>query len=154
LSKGFSFAIVEGGLSRDPESRALPSGAKVTNFSLGFERGFGDKVHTCWINVVAFKEQAEFTEKYLKKGKNVRVSGEIDVRSWDDKQTGQKRYSTEIIADKIQFVDSPGGKTSDAPHATRQERAVPAPRQQAASAPRAATNDNPFDDDDPDAIPF
>jgi single-strand DNA-binding protein len=153
LSKGFSYAIVEGGLSRDPESKALPSGVKIVNFSLGYERGFKDSVRTCWINCVAFKDQAEFAEKYLKKGKNVRVVGEIDVRSWDDKQTGSKRYATEIIVDKIQFVDSPGGKTSDTPHATRQERAVPAPRQQVAPTPRATTNDNPFDDDD-DPIPF
>jgi single-strand DNA-binding protein len=151
LSKGFSFAIVEGGLGRDPESKALPSGVKVVNFSLGFERGFGDKVHTCWINCVAFKDQAEFAEKYLKKGKSVRVVGEIEVRSWDDKQTGQKRYVTEVIVDKIQFADSPGGKTSDTP---RQERQAPTPRQQAAPTPRATTTDNPFDDDDPDSIPF
>lgn len=153
MSKGFSYAIVEGGLGRDVESKALPSGVKVVNFSLGFERGFGDKVHTGWLNCVAFKDQAEFAEKYLKKGKNVRVVGEIDVRSWDDKQTGQKRYATELIVDKIQFVDSPGGK-SDAP---RQDRQAPAPRQQVApptrtqaSAPNEASfdNSNPFDDDD------
>jgi single-strand DNA-binding protein len=158
LSKGFSYAIFEGGLARDPESKSLPSGVKVVNFSLGFERGFGDKVHTCWINCVAFKDQAEFAEKYLKKGKNVRVIGEIDVRSWDDKQTGSKRYATELIVDKIQFVDSPGGKTADAP---RQERQAPASRQQAApptrtqvSAPNEASFDNsgPFDDEED--IPF
>ena len=150
MSKGFSFAIVEGGLGRDPESKALPSGVKVVNFSLGYERGFKDSVRTCWINCVAFKDQAEFAEKYLKKGKNVRVVGEIDVRSWDDKQTGQKRYATELVVDKIQFADSPGGKTNDAP---RQERQAPAPRQQAAPTPRAAATDNPFHDDD-DSIPF
>ena len=151
MSKGFSYAIVEGGLGRDPEGKALPSGAKVVNFSLGFERGFGDRVHTCWINCVAFKDQAEFAEKYLKKGKMVRVAGEIEVRSWDDQKSGQKRYATEIIVDKIQFVDSGGSKSEDRP--TRQERATPQPRQQSAPAPRATTTDNPFDDDSQD-IPF
>jgi single-strand DNA-binding protein len=121
------------------------------NFSLGFERGFGDKVHTCWINCVAFKDQAEFAERFLKKGKKVRVAGEIEVRSWDDKETGKKRYATEVMVDKIQFVDSPGGKTNDAP---RPERQAPAPRQQAAPTPRAAATDNPFDDDDASDIPF
>lgn len=152
MSKGFSYAIVEGGLGRDPESKALPSGVKVVNFSLGFERGFGDKVHTCWINCVAFKDQAEFAERFLKKGKKVRVTGEIEVRSWDDKETGKKRYATEVMVDKIQFVDSIT-QEGDQPRPTRQERQAPPPRQQAAPTPRAAATDNPFDDDE-GAIPF
>ena len=142
MSKGFSFAIIEGGLGRDPEIKATPSGTKVVNFSIGYERGFKDNVRTCWVNCVAFKDQAEFAEKYLKKGKNVRVSGEIDVRSWDDQQSGKKRYATELVVEKIQFVDS-GGQKSDAP--TRQAVAPPT-RQQAAPTTRSAEPD-PFEDD-------
>jgi len=147
VSRGFSFAIVEGGLGRDPEIKSTPGGVKVANFSLGYERGFGDKVRTAWLGVVAFKEQADFVEKYLKKGKTVRVVGEIDVRSWDDKETGKKRYVTELIADKIQFADSGPAKSEDRP--TRQERAVPAPRTQVAPPARtiAPANDNPFDEE-------
>jgi len=146
MAKGYSFAIVEGNIGRDPEVKALPSGAKVVNFSLGYERGFGDKTHTCWVDVVCFKDQADFAERYLKKSKAVRVVGEIDVRSWEDKNTGQKRYKTEIIADKIQFVDS--GSRSEAP---ARQQSAPQTRQQA--APAAREESNPFDDDSLD-IPF
>ena len=147
VSKGFSFALIEGGLGRDPEIKSTPNGTKVANLSVGYERGFGDKTHTCWISVVAFKEQAEFAEKWLKKGKTVRVTGEIDVRSWDDKETGKKRYVTEIVADKISFVDS--SSKSDSTPATRQERATPSPRQQVNPEPRAAApvDNDPFGDE-------
>ena len=150
VSKGFSFAIIEGRLGRDPEVKATPNGTKVATFSLGYDRGFGEKTHTCWMNVVSFKDQAEIVEKYLKQGKPVRVSGELEVRSWDDKDTGKKRYATEVIADKIQFVD--GGSGSSSAPATRQERATPPVRTQVAPQPRVAApaDDNPFDDD----IPF
>ena len=150
MSKGFGFAIVEGGIGRDPEAKSTPGGVKVVNFSLGYERGFGDRVHTCWVNVVCFKDQAEFAEKHLKKGKTVRVTGEVDVRSWEEKDTGKKRYATEIIADKISFVDN----RSDAPAAerpTRQERATPPVRTQVAPEPRATApatdTDDPFRDE-------
>lgn len=149
MSRGFSLAVVEGGLGRDPEIKATPNGTRVANFSLGYDRGFKDNVRTCWINVVAFKEQADLVEKYLKKGKQVRVTGEIDVRSWDDKETGKKRYVTEIVANKIDFVDSGERSGGETQRATRQERAVPAPRQQAVPQTRAATgpDSNEFTDD-------
>ena len=147
MSKGFAHVIVEGGLGRDPESKTTPSGAKVVNFSLGYERGFKDSVRTCWVNIVAFKDVAEFASQYLKKGKTVRVVGELDVRSWDDKETGKKRYTTEVIADKIQFVDSTV-KPDSAP--TTRAPATPIARQQQAQAPRTV-NDDPFSED---GIPF
>ena len=147
MSASFSYAQIGGNLGKDPESRALPTGAKIVSFSVAVEKGWGDKKSTSWINVVSFDKAAEFAEKYLKKGKAVRVSGELQTRSWDDKQTGQKRYSTEVIAYKIDFADTGGG--GDKAQATRQERATPAPRQQAAPEPRAATSDipNEFDPD-------
>jgi single-strand DNA-binding protein len=148
MAKGYSFAIVEGGLARDVESKALPSGAKVVNFSLGYERGFKNKSHTCWMNVVAFGTQAEFAEKYLSKGKSVRVYGEIDIRSYEDKQ-GQKKYITELIADKIQFVDSGSGGAKSGAAPARQASAPPA-RQQAAPQTRAEVDPFATDDD----IPF
>ena len=148
MSKGFSFAQIGGVLGRDPESRSTPNGVKVVTFSVAVEKGFGDKASTSWFNVVAFDKNADFAEKYLKKGKSVIVSGDLQIKSWDDKQTGAKRQSTEVIARSIDFADtgtrSEGGTT----------RQAPAPRQQAAPQPRAATVD-PFQtelaDDD---IPF
>jgi len=100
------------------------------------------------MNVVAFGTQAEFAEKYLSKGKSVRVYGEIDVRSYEDKQ-GQKKYITELIADKIQFVDSGSGGTKSGSAPTRQAPAPPA-RQQA--APQTRVEADPFAD--PEEEPF
>lgn len=149
MSKGFSAAQVKGTLGRDPEVRAIPSGAKVVNFSVAVERGFGDKAVTDWRNIVAWGSLAEFAEKYLKKGKSVYVAGELQDRNWDDKQTGQKRTVTEIRADRIEFADS--GESSKPQTAQRQ---APPERQQAAPPPRAQAN--PFDDTEisDDDIPF
>lgn len=151
MSKGFSFAQIGGTLGRDPESRATSGGTKVVNFSVAVEKGFGEKASTSWFNVVAFDKNAEFAEKYLKKGKGVIVSGDLQIRSWDDKNSGQKKYSTEIIAYKIDFADSgtrSGGE--------KQERSAPAQQTRQAAVPqtRSTADSAPFDDDDPDAIPF
>jgi len=97
---------------------------------------------------VAWKDLADFCEKYLKKGKSVYVTGELQVRSWDDKTSGQKRYITEIKADRIEFADSgeskPGGQ---------QRQSTAQPRQQAAPQARATSQaDDAFDDGS--EIPF
>ena len=149
MAKGYTLVVVEGGLARDPEVKFTPNGAKVATFGIGFERGYGDKARTCWIDCVCFREQAEFAEKWLKKGKSVRVVGELDVRSWDDKQTGAKRYKTEIVADKIQFVDSGSSDKKSGSAPARQAAAQPT-RQQAPPQTRAEAD--PFAGDD--SIPF
>lgn len=150
---GYCNVTVVGGIGQDPTIRSTPSGKKIASFSVAVDQGYGENKKTEWVNVIAWEKLADMTEKYLKKGKQIALSGNLQTSSWEDKKTGEKKYKTEVVARDITFMDSPGGKTTDTPHATRQERAVPAPRQQAASTPRAATNDNPFDDDD-DSIPF
>lgn len=148
MSKGFSFAQVGGTLGRDPESRSTSGGTKVVNFSIAVEKGFGEKASTSWFNIIAFDKNAEFAEKYLKKGKPVVISGDLQVRGWDDKQTGQKRTSTEIIAYKIDFADS-GTRGGD----TASRTTTQAPRQQAAPQARAtAPAEDAFISDDD--IPF
>jgi single-strand DNA-binding protein len=147
MSKGFSAAQVRGVLGRDPDIRATPSGAKVANFSLAVERGFGDKAVTDWRAIVAWGSLADFVEKYLKKGKAVYVSGELQDRSWDDKQTGAKRTVTEIRADRIEFADTGNAPSGGGDRPSRQERSAPAPRQQAAPQTRStepAGHDDPF----------
>ena len=143
MSKGFSYAQVGGGLGRDPDIRSTPNGVKVANFSVAVDKGFGDKKSTHWFNVVAFKDLAEFAEKYLKKGSAVNVTGDLQTKSWVDKQSGANRTATEIVALRIDFAD--GGSKSDSGQTTR--AAAPAQtRQQTAPAPRATT---PVTDDDP-----
>ena len=104
-------AIIVGNLTRDPEQRALPSGIAVTNFSVATNRVYKDQngnrqENTDYHNIVVFGRQAETSAQYLKKGQSVFVEGRIQTRSWD--QDGQKRYRTEIIADRMQFGPKSG----------------------------------------------
>ena len=147
---GYCNVTLVGGLGRDPEIRSTPSGKKVASFSVAVDQGFGDNKRTEWVNVIAWEKLAELAEKYLKKGKQVALSGTLQTSSWDDKTSGQKKYKTEVVARDITFMDSGGSRDESRP--TRQERATPAPRTQAAPTPRTTIPESgdPFDDD----IPF
>ena len=101
-------AIVIGNLTRDPELRSLPSGVKVCSFSLATNRVWKDKNGTRqeaadYHNVVVFGRQAETVAQYMKKGSSILVEGRMQTRSWDDKNSGEKKYRTEIVADRTQF---------------------------------------------------
>ena len=108
----FNKAIVIGNLTRDPEMKALPSGIQVTSFAVATNRVWKDKngakqESTDYHNVVVFGRQAETAAQYLKKGASVLVEGRMQTRSWDDKE-GVKRYTTEIVANNMQMLDSKG----------------------------------------------
>lgn len=110
-------AIVIGNLTRDPELRSLPSGIKVCSFSLATNRVWKDKnggkqENTDYHNVVVFGRQAETVAQYMKKGNSILVEGRMQTRSWDDKNSGEKKYRTEIVADRTQFGPKSGGSTS------------------------------------------
>ena len=100
--------IIMGRLTRDPELRRTGSGTAVTSFSLACDRDFksqsGEK-ETDFIEVVAWKNTAEFVSKYFTKGRMAVVEGRLQVRDWKDKD-GAKRRSTEVIADNVYFGDS------------------------------------------------
>ncbi len=110
----FNKAIIAGNLTRDPEIRSLPSGAKVCNFSLATNRFWKDKdgvqqKSADFHNIVVFGRQAETSAQYLKKGQEAMVEGRIQTRSWED-QNGEKKYRTEIVAERVQFGSrGPGG---------------------------------------------
>ncbi len=110
--------ILVGNLGRDPEVRTTTSGHPVANFSVATSRRWKDRdgnrqEHTEWHNVVCFGRQAEVAGQYLTRGKQVYVEGRLQTRSWDDKNTGEKKYRTEIICDNFQMLgrrgDSGGG---------------------------------------------
>lgn len=99
-------AFLIGNLTRDPETKSLPSGITVTSFSLATNRVYKDKngsrqEQTDYHNVVTFGRQAETAGQYLKKGAMVMIEGRIQTRSWE--KDGVKQYRTEIIADAFQF---------------------------------------------------
>lgn len=104
-----------GNLGRDPEVRTTPSGQPVANFTLATNRKWRDRdgnlqEQTEWHNIVCWGRQAEIAGQYLTRGKQIYVEGRIQTRSWDDKETGQKRYMTEVVCDNFQML---GRKNED-----------------------------------------
>jgi len=113
--------ILVGNLGKDPEVRFTNSGSAVANFSIATSEIWNDRdgkrqERTEWHNIVVWGKQAEHCGQYLAKGRQVYIEGSIRTRSYDDKTTGAKRYVTEIIAQRIQFLGG-GGGTRLAPQA-------------------------------------
>ncbi len=144
-----------GNLTRDPEMKSLPTGNKVTTFSLATNRVYKDqagnkKEQVEFHNIVVFGRQAETSAQYLKKGQGVMIEGRIQTRSWDDKTTGEKKYRTEIVADAVQF----GPKSSGTPYQS-EGGATPVPSSPAPSAvPELDTIDYGDTNINVDDIPF
>ena len=108
-------AIIVGNLGRDPETRYLPSGEAVTNISVATTDTWKDKASgekkeaTEWHRISFFGRLAEIAGEYLKKGSQVYIEGRLRTRKYQDKETGKDRYSTEIIADRMQMLGSRAG---------------------------------------------
>ena len=105
--------ILVGRLGKDPEIRSTPSGTSVARFSLATDEKFTDRngekqERTEWHNIVAWGKLAEICGQYLKKGKLVYIDGAIRTDSWDDKESGQKKYRTEIVANTMKMLDRKG----------------------------------------------
>ena len=111
--KSLNKVILIGNLGKDPEVSYTPSGIAVAKFSLATgerwkdaEGNFQEK--TEWHNIVAWRKLAEICGQYLKKGSKAYIEGKLQTRSWDDKNTGVKKYMTEIVADNLIMLDSRG----------------------------------------------
>lgn len=109
---GINKVILVGNLGKDPEIRHTPNGQAVANFSIATSESWTDKggqkqERTEWHRIVVWGKLAELCGKYLSKGRQCFVEGKLQTRSWDDKD-GQKRYTTEVIANTVQFL---GGTT-------------------------------------------
>ncbi len=118
MAKGFNKVILMGNLTRDPETRTTTGGQSVTNFSLAVNRTWkGQDGQTnedvSYIDCVAWGKPGEIIAQYLGKGRAVLVSGRLDQRSWEDKETGSKRSKVEVIVEDFNFVgDGQGGGSS------------------------------------------
>ncbi len=103
-------SILLGRLTKNPEIRySQTNQMKVANFTLAVNRKYvkeGEERQADFINIVVFSKLADFAEKHLKQGLQICVKGRIQTRSWDDNE-GQKHYATEVIAEEIDFADSP-----------------------------------------------
>ena len=113
--------IMQGRLTRDPEMRRTGTGTAVASFTLAVDRDFGDK-ETDFIECVAWKNTAEFVDKYFSKGRMAVVVGRLQIRSWNDKD-GNKRKTAEVVAESVYFGDSKNDSAQNNP-APAQEYAV------------------------------
>ena len=160
MARGINKVILIGNLGQDPERRSTANGNTVCNISIATSDSWNDKntgqqqERTEWHKVVFFSRLAEIAADYLKKGSKVYVEGSLRTRKWQG-QDGQDRYTTEIVANEMQMLDSRGGAGGDsgggsyeAPPQRNQVQAAAQP-QSAPTAP-AGMDDGGFDDD----IPF
>lgn len=152
--------ILIGNLGKDPEVRRLESGAAVAKFSLATNETYKDKdgnrqTLTEWHNIVAWRGLAEVAEKYLKKGSLIYLEGKITYREYTDKETNQKKFFTEIVANNFKMLDRREGGGREGYFPTEED----APASHAApqtSSPVGATNSgSDADSESPaDDLPF
>jgi len=174
MARGINKVILIGNLGKDPEVRYMPSGAAVANLTIATSDSWKDKQtgeaqeRTEWHRVSMFGRLGEIAGEYLRKGSKVYIEGRLQTRKWQD-QNGQDRYTTEIIANDMQMLDSRGGaqdgmpaqgqsamaaSTSTAGVANQQQPgSFPPQNKQPASASAAPSNADNFADFDDD-IPF
>lgn len=116
--KSVNKVILIGNLGKDPEVKYTPSGVPVAKLTLATNERYKDKSgewqeRTEWHNVVLWQRLAEIAGEYLKKGGKVYIEGRLQTRSWDDKQTNQKRYMTEVVASDLVLLGGRGEGTGD-----------------------------------------
>jgi len=152
MARGINKVILVGNLGKDPETRYMPSGKAVTNFSIATSESWKDKQtgeqkeQTEWHNIVMYDRLAEIAAEYLRKGSQVYVEGRLRTRKWQDKE-GRDRYTTEIIANEMQMLGGRAGGGGVGTESRAEPRAA-APSERAGGAPAPARDE--FDDD----IPF
>lgn len=154
MARGINKVILIGNLGADPEVRYMPSGGAVTNVTIATSETWKDKTsgdpqeRTEWHRVVFFNRLAEIAGEYLRKGSKVYVEGSLRTRKWQD-QAGADRYTTEIVANEMQMLDSRGGAGGAAPSmpASRSQQSAPSYTSEPAASSMGA---EAFDDD----IPF
>ena len=119
MAKDLNKVMIIGRLGTDPEMRFTPSGAPVTNFRVATGRQWKDnngEAHeeTEWFSIVVWNKLAEICNQYLTKGSRVYIEDRLQTRSWDDAQSGEKKYRTEVVANDMIILDSRGDSPSNA----------------------------------------
>lgn len=112
--------ILMGRLTKDPEMKSTQSGVSVCTFTLAVDRRFikqGEEKQTDFIYTVAWRERADFANKYFRKGQLVAIVGSLQTRTWDD-QNGVKHYATEVVADELHFAESKQERYEEHPPVT------------------------------------
>ncbi len=116
MAKGVNKVLLLGNVGKDPEIRATAGGTQVASFTLATadrqkdaQGNWADK--TEWHNLVAFNRTAEIVRDYVKKGTQLYIEGKIQTRSWDDKESGQKKYRTEILVNELTLLGGGAGRS-------------------------------------------
>ncbi len=136
---GINKVILIGNLGKDPEVRYLPNGTAVANITVATSETWKDKQtgeskeQTEWHRVTFFRRLAEIAGEYLRKGSKVYIEGKLQTRKWQD-QSGNDRYSTDVIADQMQMLDSKGASGGYAPQQQNPQSFNNAPQQQNAQS--------------------
>jgi single-strand DNA-binding protein len=153
MAKGVNKVFLLGNVGKDPEVRTTANGMSVASFSLATADRAKDSSGAWvdkpeWHNLVCFDKLADTAKNYVKKGSSLFVEGKITNRSWDDKETGQKRYRTEIIVNDFTFV---GAKTEGGERSSGGYSSARSSSSSSASAPANDYADQQITDED---IPF
>ena len=153
--KSVNKVILIGNLGKDPEVKHTPQGTPVAKFSLATNERYKDKDgnwqdRTEWHNIVVWQRLAEIAGEYLKKGGKVYIEGRLHTRSWDDKQTNQKKYMTEVVASDLVLLGGRGDGQGGGGESTRGAANGGNHFDQREPEPASATS-SPISDED---IPF
>jgi single-strand DNA-binding protein len=155
MARGVNKVIIIGNLGAEPEVRRMPSGGAVTTLSIATSETWKDKQtgqsqeRTEWHRIVFFNRLAEIAGEYLHKGSKVYVEGSLRTRKWQDKTSGQDRYTTEIVANSMQMLDGRGATASEGEYGDGQSSRGEQRSNQSSQEPAPMQLDD-FDDD----IPF
>jgi single-strand DNA-binding protein len=144
--------LLIGNLTRDPEVRYTPKGTAVADIGIAVNRVYSGedgekKEEVTFVDVTLWGRQAEVAQEYLKKGRQVFIEGRLQLDTWDDKQTGQKRSRLRVVAENMQMLGSRGESEAGSTAASTQRRTTPPP-------PQRQTPKDPDLDAEPDDIPF
>ncbi|MEO7165793.1 MAG: single-stranded DNA-binding protein [Spartobacteria bacterium] len=153
--------LLMGNLTRDPEVRYTPKGTAVTELGIAVNRIYsgenGEKrEEVTFVDVTVWGRTAENAGEYLKKGRPVFIEGRLQLDSWEDKQSGQKRNKLKVVADNVQFLGSRGGAGGGGGGGESEEGSDEPPRARASSGPRSSAppKSGPSSEPDDDEIPF
>ena len=127
MSRSVNKVILIGHLGKDPEVKFTPGGMPVAKFSIATSDRHKDKdgnwqERTEWHNLVAFQRTAEIIGEYCKKGSQIFIEGKLSTSSWDDKETGQKKYKTEVIVNELVLLGGRGGQSGGSGEGGAQSR--------------------------------
>ena len=153
MAKSVNKVFLLGNVGKDPEIRTTPSGMMVGSFTLATSDRQKDQQgnwqdRTEWHNLVTFGRTAEIVRDYVKKGSKLFIEGKIQTRSWDDKDTGAKRYRTEVIVNDLSLLsgreEGAGGYSRSSGSASNFDQRQPATADEVAQSAEISDDDIPF----------